>query len=225
MKNILTTIFLVLLFSNSSCKDHSKTLNEEPQKNVKTSDNYASLKIDEETVFKYQKWDLINKSDENYEIDGQKIQLKSFLNEAKNEGGKKIYFNGKEIDFIVSDAYVFTPYLFQNNNQKIILVREEDEGGIYGYIVYLLKDNQVVNKSYLDVSPTDQNLPINQFFEFKNHNDTVAAKILTDKYYDTKSDEVKSSSQYSFVLNKNQNDFDKKPMKPSGKQNFEAFNF
>lgn len=198
MKNIITILCILILFCNYSCKEKSTNYHEENSHNP-TQNNID--KSHENTYYQYKKWDSVIKSDDIYKFNDAVVQFKNHLDETKNVGGKKFYFNNEAIDFIISDAYVFTPYLFVNGTQKIILVQEEDEGGIYGYIVYYFNNNEVINKEYLDVSP-NTDVTIDHFISFKDEKTNVEAVILTDKYYNTKLDKIEDSGKYSFILKK-----------------------
>lgn len=161
--------------------------------------NQATIKND--SYFTYKKWNTVNKSNETYEIPGFVTHLKSYLDETKNIGGKKVYVNNKEIDFNVTDAYVFTPFIFIDGQEKILLIQEEDESGVYGYSLYYFNKDQFIKKEYLDIAP-ENTLEINKFVKIKNEAQNLKVIILTDKYYDARLEEMKPSSGYNHIINK-----------------------
>lgn len=183
-----------------TCKEHSK--NNSENENSKVQYNTGFLQENrKESYFTYEKWISINKENDIYKNDKHTIQFKNYLDESKNEGGRKLYVNNKEVDFIITDAYVLTPYLFIDGVEKILLIKEEDEGGIYGFILYYFSNEKLLKKEYLDISP-EVETEIDKFFKFKNDANTIQPIIITDKYYDTKIDKIKSAKEYNFVINK-----------------------
>lgn len=94
-----------------------------------------------------------------------------------------------------------TPFLFVNDTEKILLIQEEDEGGIYGYILYYFVNDKYIKREYLNISPENQ-IEIQNFIKFKSEESSILVMILTNKYYDTKTDEIKFSNQYDYRINK-----------------------
>ncbi|CAH0266436.1 hypothetical protein [Chryseobacterium sp. Bi04] len=192
MKKIITILITLTLLCSYNCKQHSNQVAKVDYKEAQVSQTQPLAK--NESYFIYEKWNKINESEEIYQNPGCVIQLKSYLDEAKNIGGKKIYVNNKEIDFIISDAYVFTPFIFVDGAEKILLIQEEDESGIYGYRLYYLDKEKYIKKEYLEIAP-EKPLDVDKFIKFKNHAKSITAIILTDKYYDTKLDKIKPSKE------------------------------
>ena len=191
MRIQLTLIFTFLLLFTYSCKDS-------PASDVSNSTISA-----DSSVFKFVEWSSISKTNENYKYGEETIHLRNFLDEENNIGGKKIFVNDIEIDFVITDAYVFTPYLFVSNDDKILLIKEEDEGSVYGFRLYHLKNSKLISKQFLDISPVDE-IKIEDFIEFKIVNNTINVSLKTDSYYDTKTDKIEPSSEYHPIIeNKN----------------------
>ena len=102
--------------------------------------------------FTFCKWEKIEKNKGIYSYKNTKIELKHFLDESKNVAGKILTVNNKVIDRITDDSYVQIPYLYTypKGNISLLFVEEADEGGIWGYIVYLLENEKVYKSGYLD---------------------------------------------------------------------------
>ncbi|EKB58888.1 hypothetical protein [Bergeyella zoohelcum] len=199
MRKIFIIQFILFLFCFCNCKENFTQYKVYKSKLAeKQSISHVNDKID--SFFTYKKWSSIDPNGI-YEFSQFSVELKSYLDEKENVGGKKLYVNNKEIDLIVTDAYVLTPFLFVSDTEKIILIQEEDEGGIYGYILYYFVDERYVKKEYLYISPENQ-IEIQNFIKFKNDKNTILVMILTEKYYDTKTDKIKFSNQYNFRINK-----------------------
>ncbi|WP_153398088.1 hypothetical protein [Chryseobacterium vaccae] len=211
-------LFIVGLFIFFSCKetkpethqpsgsDAIKPVNDTNKKDKKINKvNSDQPESQNNAYFIYEKWNTINKAEGIYQKNRLTLQLKSYLDESKNIGGKKMYINNKEIDFIVSDAYVLTPFIFTDGYENILLIQEEDESGIYGYRLYYFDKEKLVKKIILDVAPVEDTVEINKFITFKNGKQNIVPIILTNQYYDTELYTMKPSSNYRFVISKTSN--------------------
>lgn len=199
MKRIVTIQFILFLLSFYNCKGNSNQEKVDKSKLIEIpSVTHGINKTD--SFFTYQKWSSVE-NDGVYQFSDFSIQLKKYLNEKENVGGSKVYVNNKEIDKLVTDAYVLTPFLFVNDTEKILLIQEEDEGGIYGYILYYFVNDKYIKREYLNISPENQ-IEIQNFIKFKSEESSILVMILTNKYYDTKTDEIKFSNQYDYRINK-----------------------
>lgn len=194
MKKFITIVFTFTLLYSYHCKQYS---NSAAQKENKTTINPVNdeILLNNDSYFTYEKWSGINESKEIYQKSGLTLQLKNFLDESKNIGGKKIFVNDNEIDFIVTDASLFTPFIFFDGDEKILLIQEEDESGIYGYLLYYFNKEKFVQKAYLEIAPENK-VEINKFIKFKNQPKDIIAIILTNSYYDTKLNKIKSSTDH-----------------------------
>lgn len=201
MQKKLSLLFILLILS---CKETKPETILPSKSEEKKPINKFSISKDEKkknSYFAYEKWNSVNKEDEVYQKPGFIVQLKNYLDEPNNIGGKKIYINNKEIDLIITDAYVLTPFLFAVGHEKILLIQEEDESGVYGYIFYYFNKENFIKKEYLDIAP-ENITEIDKFIKLKNEVTSVSINILTDKYYDTKLDEIIPSHEYHFSINK-----------------------
>ncbi|PXY46040.1 hypothetical protein [Flavobacterium hydrophilum] len=205
----ITRILILSLFCvcNYACKKQQNNIKKDTDEKVnkENRDHHSLSRNDSDSsFFTYKKWDLVNKKEGEYKSSNELIQLKKELDEKNNIGGIKFYLNNKEVDFIISDAYVFTPYLFVDKDKCIILIKEEDEGGIYGYFLYYFDGNKPVTKEYLDIAPIND-VEINKFIQFKNSNNSIKISLLTEKYYNTDLEKNENSNSYNFIV-----DFNKK---------------
>lgn len=201
MRKIIIIQFILFIFCFYNCKENSiqnKTVENKIIEDTIPNSNGGK----EDSFFTFKNWNSIDKSKAIYQSPEFLVKLNNYLDEEKNVGGKKVYINNKEIDFIITDAYVLTPFLFIAGNEKILLIQEEDEGGIYGYIVYYFENEKCIKRDYLNISPVEENLEIDKFIRFSNDSQVIKPLILTHKYYDTNTDEIKSSNQYTFIINK-----------------------
>lgn len=155
-----------------------------------------------------------------YKSFGTTIQLRNSLAKTNQIGGKKIFHNNNEIDYITTDAYVITPYLFVENENKILLLEEKDEGGIYGYIMYLFDENNLILKQSLNIAPVND-IELSQFIQFENVRDSIKINLLQDKFLNTKLDTVENSSERNFLfqINKNQSNSIKNKPKTESRRN------
>lgn len=164
----------------------------------------VAQKVDNCSKFSFCKWEKVLPNKNTYYYKEINIELRHFLNEKENVGGKIVFFNSIEIDRITSDSYVQKPYLYSYKNDVFILfVEEADEGGIWGYIVYFIKNKKVFKSGYLNVSSVEDALPFNQkFMECVDSNDKINFKIVPTEYFDTSNYEVKKSSSFKAYLSK-----------------------
>lgn len=221
MKNIIIIQFLLSLFFFCNCKENSikNIFGDQPIKiyEQKLPENKKSF------YFTYKKWDSENESSNIYKDTHISVELKNYLDEQENIGGKQVFANNKQIDLIVTDAYKLTPYLFVDNEESLLLIQEEDESGIYGYLLYYFEEGKYIKKTYLNVSPVNQT-KIDRFIKFKNIGNSIKAIILTDKYYDTGNDKIKPSEQYNFIFNKAQT-IKNSNAKPGTNYDYNGFKF
>lgn len=201
MQKKISLLFILLILS---CKETKPETIQPSKSEEKKPINNSSISKDEKkknSYFAYEKWSSINKEDEVYQKSEFIVQLKNYLDEPNNIGGKKIFINNKEIDLIITDAYVLTPFLFADGYEKILLIQEEDESGVYGYFFYYFDKKNLIKKGYLDIAP-ENIAEIDKFIKLKNEATSVSVNILTDKYYDTKLDEIMPSHKYHFSISK-----------------------
>lgn len=214
VKVICKILYAIVFFILVSCKKENhvtvqspsafskvKSVNDSVEDRKSSTKPAAQPAIKKDSYFTYKKWNIVDKSNETYEIPGFVTHLKSYLDETKNIGGKKVYVNNKEIDFNVTDAYVFTPFIFIHGQEKVLLIQEEDESGVYGYSLYYFNKDQFIKKEYLDIAP-ENTLEINKFVKIKNEAQNLKVTILTDKYYDARLEEMRPSSGYNHIINK-----------------------
>lgn len=201
MREMFIIQFILLLLFCSSC-NHKENFTPYEADKIRLTEKQSISHINNKTgsFFTYEKWSSVDPNGI-YELSQFSIELKSYLDEKENAGGKKLYANNEEIDLIITDAYVLTPFLFINHTEKILLIQEEDEGGIHGYILYYFVNERYVRKEYLYISPENK-IEIQDFIKFKNDQDSILVLILTEKYYDTKTDKIEFSNQYNFRINK-----------------------
>lgn len=222
MKKFITIVFTFTLLYSYHCKQYLNSVAQKENKTINAVKDQILLNND--SYFTYEKWSGINESKEIYQKSGLTLQLKSFLDESKNIGGKKIFVNDNEIDSIVTDAYAFTPFIFLDGDEKILLIQEEDESGIYGYWLYYFNKEKFVKKTYLEIAPENK-VEISKFIKFKNQSKDILAIILTSKYYDTKLNKIKSSSDHLTiskipVQKKDETTFGNKTKKETNKISF-----
>ncbi|MDR2236629.1 MAG: hypothetical protein LBE92_10935 [Chryseobacterium sp.] len=201
MYKIIYIAGFLLLFACKETKPDA-TSSEIKKDSVEKSSDHSINKDKSDSYFIYTKWDHINKPKESYQSAEFTVRLQSDLDEARNIGGKKVYVNGKEIDFLVTDAYVFTPFILTNGSEKILLLQEEDESGTYGYRFYYFNKEKLVKKGILDIAPDDDTLATEQFITFKNKPQYIVPIIVADQYYDTSLDKIMPSAGYSFTIDK-----------------------
>lgn len=167
-KNITFSLIILFVFS-VSCKQNAN--NESPG----NQNTQIGKKVN--SKFIYKKWISNTDSEEIYRSDGQIVQLKSFVDQEKNIGGKKVIVNNQEIDFVQSDSYVFKPFLFVFEDKELILVQEEDESGINGYLIYFFQDNVFLKKEYLSITPVKDFFSIYRY-KRKNKSFCINRRIL-----------------------------------------------
>ncbi|MGN7866741.1 hypothetical protein [Chryseobacterium sp. 22458] len=211
LHQLLYTLSFLCLFSckkenhvsvqSPSAFSKVKSVNDSVEDRKSSTKPAAQPAIKTDSYFTYKKWNIVDKSNETYKFPGFITHLKSYLDEAKNIGGKKVYVNNKEIDFNVTDTYVFTPFIFINGEEKVLLIQEEDESGVYGYSFYYFNKDKFIKKEYLDIAP-ENTLEIDKFVKIKNEAQNLKITILTDKYYDARLEEMRPSSGYNLVINK-----------------------
>lgn len=190
-------------YQPSSGSDRIKpTGNTSPEKNKVSKVDIHQSENQNNSYFIYEKWNTADNAEGTYQKTGLTVQLKSYLNESENIGGKKLYINSRETDFIVSDAYVFTPFLFTDGPESILLLQEEDESGIYGYRLYYFDNEKLIKKTILNIAPVEDTMEINKFITFKNGKQNIIPVILTGQYYDTELYTMKLSSGYRFIIRK-----------------------
>lgn len=169
-----------------------------------TKSNIVAQENENCSKFSFRKWEKISKNKTIYSYKETKLELRHFLNEKENVGGKIVFLNNIEIDRLTSDSYVQIPYLYScENNNFILFIEEADEGGIWGYVVYFIKGRKIFKSGYLNISSVEDVLPFNQkFLECVNSSDKIILKIVPPKYFDTSSYEVKKSSSFKAYLSK-----------------------
>lgn len=221
MKKFITIVFTFTLLYSCHCKQYSNSAAQKENKTINAVK--GKILLNNDSYFIYEKWSSINESKEIYQKSGLTLQLKNFLDESKNIGGKKIFVNDNEIDFIVTDASVFTPFIFFDGDEKILLIQEEDESGIYGYWLYYFNKEKFVKKAYLEIAP-ENTVEINKFIKFKNQPKDIIAIILTNKYYDTKLNKIKSSTDHLTIskipVQKKETTFGNRTQKENNKISF-----
>ncbi len=199
MKRSIKILAAFILLINQSCKGQSddfklKSIQGENIENVENN-------IQEVSLFKYTKWGFVDNIKEIYKTDNQTIQLKRFVDKSKNTAGKKLYVNNIEIDSITTDAYKLKPYLFINNDEKILLLEESAEDGIWGYILYLFRNNKLIKRDFLNIAPVDEVVKINDFILLSKENNKVVVKLKTESYYNSEIEKVDKSNGYLHVIN------------------------
>jgi hypothetical protein len=199
MKRSIKILAAIILLINQSCKGQSdnfkhKSIQRENIENVENN-------IQEVSLFKYTKWEFVDNIKAIYKADNQTIQLKNFISKSKNTAGKKLYVNNIEIDSITTDAYKLKPYLFINNDEKILLLEESAEDGIWGYILYVFRNNKLIKRDFLNIAPVDEVVEVNDFILLSKENNEVVVKLKTESYYNSEIEKVDKSDGYLHVIN------------------------
>ena len=155
--------------------------------------------------FTFCKWEKIEKNKGIYSYKNTRIELKHFLDESKNVAGKILTVNNKVIDRITDDSYVQIPYLYTypKGNISLLFIEEADEGGIWGYIVYLIENDKVYKSGYLEISSVEDSIPFTKnFISCINNIDKIVFKIITMEYFDTSDYVVRKSIYFRYYIDK-----------------------
>lgn len=185
MKNIILLSFIVSsIFSN--CKENSAHNKVESSNISKKIENPQDK--DEKVPLVYEDVQ-VNKRDfiengKNYSAEYKinDIVLKLTTKDEENEFYSEVYHNNKKIGNLQKNSLTTNLYFFKNKNLGLIFFENGDEGGIWGYTVFLVKDMIVSNVGFLDASST-KDTELNKFINPVQNGGIIEINFLEDEVY------------------------------------------
>ncbi|MDH5034376.1 tetratricopeptide repeat protein [Chryseobacterium cucumeris] len=104
---------------------------------------------------------------------------------AKNyDGGfyNEVYSNNSLIGKLQKNSWSCTPYYYKNKNLGLLFIEEGDESGIWGYSIFLVKEKEIKEVGFIDISST-QDSPLNKFLSFTQENNFIIFNFLEPQFF------------------------------------------
>lgn len=176
MRTLILLIFFT--FTVHNCKDYKTEKNDEN----KTSIIQEKLQLVSSPVTEVRRdFTLQGKSYKyEYKFDDNIIRIAS---KDTSEGfHNEVYSDNSLIGKLQNNSWSSTPYYYKNKNVGLLFIEEGDESGIWGYSIFLVKQQKIKEIGFIDVSST-QNSPLNKFLSLIQENNLITFEFLEPQFF------------------------------------------
>lgn len=194
MRALILLIFFT--FTVHNCKDYKTDKIDEN----KTDITNEKLKLTTSPVTEVRKDFTLQGKSYKYEYKFDDNIIRIAAKDSDKGFHNEVYSDNSLVGKLQDNSWSTTPYYYKNKNLGLLFIEEGDEGGIWGYSIFLVKEKKIKEIGFIDVSSA-QNSPLDKFLSLTQENSLITFEFLEPQIFSNEKTINKSEQIINIDLN------------------------